>query len=147
MQLTDIERDAVDATRPWAQKHIRQYLAGEDVEHPSADRLILLYTTGRVTGKIRRTPVVQFPDGDDMLVVASQGGAPENPQWYFNLEADPRAWVRYYDDFFEARAEILDPEERAPVWERITAHTPAFAEYQAKVERVIPVVRLVRADR
>ena len=73
-----IEEQATDPKSPWAIKHIEQYLAsdGEAVDHPSADRLILLYTTGQKSGRIRRTPVVHFPDGDAMLIVASKGSSP-----------------------------------------------------------------------
>jgi deazaflavin-dependent oxidoreductase (nitroreductase family) len=142
----DIEDRAVDSPSPYARKHVEQYLAtdGADVEHPSADRMILLYTTGRKTGNIRRIPVVHFPDGDDMLIVASKGGAPRNPEWYLNLAADPHVWVRYRDEFFGALASTLTPEERAQAWPAITDRSPAFAEYQARVSRVIPVVRLIR---
>lgn len=146
MELHEIETTAVDSPSPWAQKHVAQYLAseGKQIDHPMADRLILLYVKGRKSGSIRRVPLVHFPDGDDLLVVASKGGAPENPHWYRNLVDDPRVWVRYKDDFFEARAEVLAHEERTPAWKRITDEAPGFGEYQAKVERTIPVVRLSR---
>jgi deazaflavin-dependent oxidoreductase (nitroreductase family) len=144
--LHEIEERAVDGSSLWAQRHIQQYLAtdGAEVDHPSSDRLILLYTTGRRSGRIRRVPVVHFPAGHDLLVVGSKGGSPNHPEWYLNLVADPRVWVRYKDDFFEARAAVLTPEERAAEWPKITALSPGFADYQAKVDRVIPVVRLTR---
>lgn len=144
--MHDIEKQASNPKSPWALKHIEQYLAsdGEQVEHPSADRLLLLYTKGRRSGAIRRTPVVHFPDGEDMLIVASKGGAPDHPLWYRNLVADPQVWVRFKKDFFVAEATTLGPEERPAAWEMITTRTPAFAEYQAKAGREIPVVRLRR---
>ena len=147
IDLDEIEERAVDSPSPWARKHVEQYLesGGEAVEHPMDDRLILLYVTGRRSGEIRRVPVVHFADGDDMLIVASKGGAPEDPEWFRNLAADPRVWVRFRDDFFEARAEVLTPEERASAWGMLTSIAPSFADYQAKVERTIPVVRLSRA--
>lgn len=142
--MHEIETQATDPKSPWALNHVRQYLASEGtaVDHPSADRLILLYTRGHRSGLIRRTPVVHFPDGETMLVVASKAGAPDHPLWYRNLVADPVVWVRFKKDFFEARAHALGPDERPAVWEMITARTPAFADYQAKTEREIPVVRL-----
>jgi len=146
IDLHEIEERAVDSPSPWAQKHVEQYLesGGKAVEHPMDDRLILFYVTGRQSGDIRRVPLVHFGDGGDMFIVASKGGAPDDPEWYRNLVADPRVWVRFKDDFFEARAEVLTPEERAPAWEMITAIAPSFGDYQAKVDRVIPVVRLRR---
>jgi deazaflavin-dependent oxidoreductase (nitroreductase family) len=144
--LHEIERKAVDNPSPWARKHVDQYLdsGGEQTDHPMTDRLILLYVKGRRSGEIRRVPVVHFTDGENMLIIASKGGAPEDPMWYRNLVADPQVWVRYKQDFFEARAHVLTPEERAPVWEMLTSIAPGFAQYQAKVERTIPVVRLAR---
>ncbi|HLA66225.1 MAG TPA: nitroreductase family deazaflavin-dependent oxidoreductase [Acidimicrobiia bacterium] len=142
--LQEIEAQAIDSPSPWAKNHIDQYLAtdGAAVDHPSAERLILLYTTGRRSGRIRRTPVVHFPAGDDMLVVASKGGAPTHPAWYLNLVADPQVWIRFKDEFFPAIASTLDPDERALEWAKITAMSPGFADYEAKTDRVIPVVRL-----
>jgi len=144
--LSEIEASAVDSPSPWARNHIAQYLASEGtaVDHPSADRLILLYTKGRKSGSIHRSPVVHFPMGDDMLIVASKGGAPQHPSWYLNLVADPHVWVRFMGDFFPAVATTLTSEERALEWPKITAHSPGFADYQVKADRVIPVVRLTR---
>ncbi|HEX9644903.1 MAG TPA: nitroreductase/quinone reductase family protein [Acidimicrobiia bacterium] len=144
--LHEIERKAVDNPSPWARKHVDQYLesGGEKTDHPMTDRLILLYVKGRRSGEIRRVPVVHFTDGDDMLIVASKGGAPEDPMWYRNLVANPQVWVRHKDDFFEARAHVLTPEERTPAWEMLTAIAPGFAQYQEKASRTIPVVRLAR---
>jgi len=144
--LSEIEAAAVDSPSPWARGHIAQYLAsdGAEVDHPSADRLILLYTKGRKSGSLRRLPVVFFPAGEDMLVVASKGGAPKHPEWYKNLVADSRVWVRFKKDFFPAMATTLTPDERAVEWPKITEMSPAFADYQAKVDRVIPVVKLTR---
>jgi proline iminopeptidase len=146
MELHQIEKRAIDSPSPYAQKHVAQYLesGGKAVEHGMADQLILLYVKGRKSGDIRRVPLVHFPDGDDLLIIASKGGAPDDPSWYRNLVADPQVWVRFMDDFFEARASVLSDEERTPVWARITAQAPGFAEYQAKVSRTIPVVRLTR---
>jgi deazaflavin-dependent oxidoreductase (nitroreductase family) len=146
MKLHEIETRAVDSPSPYAQKHAAQYLesGGKAVEHGMSDQLILLYVKGRKSGEIRRVPLVHFRDGDDMLVVASKGGAPANPDWYDNLVADPKIWVRFMDDFFEARASVLTDAERTPAWERITREAPAFGDYQAKVSRTIPLVRLTR---
>jgi deazaflavin-dependent oxidoreductase (nitroreductase family) len=144
---SEIESSAVDSPRGWARGHSAQYLAtdGSEVDHPRAESMVLLYTTGRKTGKIRRTSLVSFVDDEgNLLVVASMGGAPTNPSWYLNLIADPTVWLRVKDDFYEARAEVLTSQERAPIWEMITRENSGFADYQAKTERVIPVVRLRR---
>ena len=144
--LSDIEQQAVDNPSPYAKTHIGQYLEsdGQDVDHPMADDLILLHTTGKRSGQIRRTPLASYDDGGDLIVIASKGGSPEHPSWYWNLQADPTVWVRDKAEFYEARAEVLGEAERAEVWPRVTAWNPNFQAYQDKTDRTIPLVRLVR---
>jgi deazaflavin-dependent oxidoreductase (nitroreductase family) len=144
----EIEAAAVDSASEWARRHIRQYLEsdGRDVDHPSADRMILLYTTGRRSGTIRRVPLVSFPDDAGLVVVASHGGAPRHPQWFRNLEADPDVWVRRRDEFYAARAVVLEGEEHERQWSSVVERTPAFGTYQEKAGRQIPLVRLERRE-
>jgi len=106
--------------------------------------VLLLTTTGRKSRKPRAVPVMPFLDGSEIYVIASMAGAPTHPAWYLNLEADPNVSVRLGEDRFEARAEILDETRRAEVWQRLTQYAPDFAKYQAKTDRKIPVVRLLR---
>lgn len=141
-----IEDRAVDPARPFAAEHVRQYLEsnGASVDHPAAGHLILLYTTGRRSGEIRRTPLRYFEVGDDLVVAASYGGAPGHPDWYLNLLADPKVWVRRDADLYEATATPVAGEERDRIWETVVvSQAPQFADYQTKTSRVIPVVRLV----
>ena len=142
----DIEAQAVGSASPRANRHIHQYLesSGEAVDHPIAERLILLYTSGRRTGKIRRVPLTHIRDGDAVLIVASNGGADDHPSWYVNIAADPRVWVRHKADFFEATATTLGSVERAEVWPRLVEPTHRFAEYQERAARQIPIVRIRR---
>jgi deazaflavin-dependent oxidoreductase (nitroreductase family) len=106
--------------------------------------VLLLTTRGRKSGQRRTVPVVQFTENGNTYVIASMGGQPQHPAWYFNLEADPQVEVQVGPEHWRARAEVLSPERRADVWPRITALMPNFAEYQQKTSRVIPVVQLVR---
>jgi deazaflavin-dependent oxidoreductase (nitroreductase family) len=144
MDPTSVEELATENPSEWASKHIRQYLDtdGQDVDHRLADNMILLYTKGSRTGNIRRHPIVHLPDGDDLIVIASKGGAPDNPQWFLNLRANPRVWVRRKSDVFEAKAKILEGEEHQEMWRRVTDWAPGFQEYQDRTERQIPLVRL-----
>jgi len=144
--MHDIEQSAVDSPYPPIAEQARQYLDsdGQTVDHPYADRVILLYVRGRSSGVIRRVPLVSLADGNDLIIVASKGGAPEHPAWYLNLEADPNVWVRNKDDFFEAVATTLEGQDRALAWERIIDVMPFFAGYETKTDRVIPVIRLNR---
>ena len=145
-----IEDRAVDSTRAHAAKNAREYLEsnGQVVDHPAVGHLILLYTTGRLSGQIRRTPLRYFEDAGGMLVAASYGGSSQQPDWYLNLVADPQVWVRHNADFYKAEAVALEGEERDRLWESVVvAEAPRFAEYQAQTDRVIPVIRLVPAGR
>lgn len=146
--MNEIETRAVDNPTGWGQSHIDQYLAsdGSEVDFPMADDLILLYTTGRKSGEIRRVPIVHYRDGDDLIVVASKGGAPKHPSWYLNLVADPRVWVRRKGDFFEAEATVVGDPERETLWREVTAWAPFFQGYQDKVSRQIPLIRLHPVD-
>lgn len=143
MLAKEIEAQATDAhdrNRDLSLKYIAS--DGSDVDHPMADAIILLYTTGRTSGVIRRVPLASFPDGDDLLVIASKGGGPDDPEWYLNLRDDPRVWVRRKGRLYEARATVLEGDERASRWEPITERHPVFGKYQQKAGRILPLVRL-----
>ena len=147
MSAIEIESQAVDTPQPWARKHIEQYLRsdGSEVDHPLADNLILLYTKGRKSYRIRRVPVVSYPEGEDLIVIASKGGAPKHPAWFLNLRVTPQVWVRRKSDFFEATATILEGNEYHEMWTRIVDWAPGFQNYQDRTERQIPLVRLIRS--
>jgi deazaflavin-dependent oxidoreductase (nitroreductase family) len=107
--------------------------------------ILVLTTRGAKTGAIRKVPIVPLVEGDVMYVIASLGGAPDNPAWFNNLKADPNVEVQWYADKFKARAVILPEPERSQVWARVVAAMPGFGDYQKKTTRVIPIVQLVRA--
>jgi deazaflavin-dependent oxidoreductase (nitroreductase family) len=106
--------------------------------------LLLLTTTGRKSGRRHTTPIVFSRDGDRLLVYASKGGAPKHPDWYLNLVADPHVTVEVGADKFTALATPLEGEERDRRYAEQAQRITAFAEYQAKADRVIPVVALER---
>jgi len=140
-----IEDRAVDPSRPHAAEHIRQYLEsdGSAVDHPAAGHLIILHTTGRVSGEIRRTPLRFFEVEGDLVVAASYGGSPRHPDWYLNLLEDPSVWVRRNADLYEADAVPISGAERDLLWDTVVVtNAPQFGDYQEKTERIIPLVRL-----
>jgi len=144
-----IEERAIDSPREGAATHARQYLEsdGAAVDHPAAGSLILLYTTGRNSGQIRRTPLRFWEVGDNLVVAASARGADTNPAWYLNLVKDPNVWVRRDSEFYEARAEVIDSVERDRLWEKVVVvAAPSLGDYQANTTRTIPLVRLVAKD-
>jgi F420H(2)-dependent quinone reductase len=107
-------------------------------------KILVLTTRGAKTGATRKVPIVPLNEGDNVYVVASLGGAPANPGWFYNLKANPDVEVQWFADKYRARARTLPEPERSQVWERVVAAMPAFADYQKKTSRVIPIVQLVR---
>lgn len=106
--------------------------------------IVLLHTTGAKSGKERVNPLVAFVDGDRIYVFASYGGAPNDPDWYHNLVANPQVTVEFGHETFNASTRILEGAERDSVWARQVALRPNFGEYQDKTARIIPVVEIVR---
>jgi deazaflavin-dependent oxidoreductase (nitroreductase family) len=112
---------------------------------PMAGRpLLLLTTTGVKTGQRRTSPMMYVPDGDRLLVIASNAGALAHPDWYRNLVANPDVTVEVGDETYAARAVVLDGAERERVWAGIVERYPFFVEHQAKITRQIPVIALER---
>ena len=106
--------------------------------------VLLLTTTGRRSGQLRTNPMMYLADGDRLLVFASKGGAPTNPDWYTNLVANPQVTVEVGTDSFPAHASALQGAERDRFYAQQAALYPGFAEYERMTDRVIPVVALVR---
>ncbi len=106
-----------------------------------AGRTLVLTHKGAKSGKVRDTPLMYFADGDNYLIVASAGGAPNHPGWYHNLLANPDTSVLVRGKQIAVTARDAGP-TREELWERITAEAPQFAAYETKTERVIPVVVL-----
>ena len=88
-----------------------------------------------------------FPDGDCFVVIASNAGAPTDPDWYRNLVATPNVTVEVGTETYDAIAVVLEGAERSETWARIVARYPFFAEHQTKTPRQIPVVLLERRKR
>jgi deazaflavin-dependent oxidoreductase (nitroreductase family) len=127
------------------QRVIDQFRAGGEVDGMHRDRLVLLTTVGAKSGQPRTTPMMFHPDGDRVLVVASNMGAPKHPDWYLNLVANPRVTVEVSDDTYEAVAATAAGQERERLWAMIKDTYPFFADHEASTDRTIPVVILTRA--
>lgn len=102
--------------------------------------ICLLTTKGRKTGRPRTQPLLYMPDGDRVVIVASQGGLPKDPLWYLNLRADPRVTVQMRRDVRRMRARTASQDERAALWPRLVAVYADFDKYQSWTDREIPVV-------
>jgi deazaflavin-dependent oxidoreductase (nitroreductase family) len=104
---------------------------------------MLLMTRGRRSGKVRTTPITYFPQSDgSMILIASNGGAPNNPAWYHNLKGTPEATIQLRDRTVTVRAEEVPAEQAAELWPRLLAVAPMYDRYRKKATRTIPLLRL-----
>ena len=102
--------------------------------------VIIVTNRGHKTGTIRKTPLMRVADGDNYILVASQGGAPEHPQWYHNLKADPNVEIRDRTEVHSMRVrEVTDPGERERLWKIAVEAFPNYQDYQKKTDRLIPI--------
>jgi len=110
--------------------------------------LLYLSTVGAKTGQKRQCAVARFPDGENAwLVVASAAGSAHHPAWYHNMAAHPdQVWIEFGGRRTRVTPVQLDSGARAQAWQRITQAQPRYASYQQKTDRVLPVIRLTRAD-
>ncbi|MDX2597844.1 MULTISPECIES: nitroreductase family deazaflavin-dependent oxidoreductase [Streptomyces] len=108
--------------------------------------VIVLTTRGARSGKIRKTPLMRVEHEGRYAAVASIGGAPKHPVWYFNVKADPQVEVQDGPDKRDMRAREVTGAEKAEWWERAVAAFPPYADYQAKTSRVIPLFVLEPVD-
>lgn len=128
----------------WVREHSERYVETDGAEGHDWQGVptLLLTTLGRRSGEPRRQALIYGRDGEAYVVVASKGGAPQNPLWYENLVADPEVRVQVRGERFAARARDATPEERPRLWRLMTGLWPAYDEYQGKTERQIPLVVL-----
>lgn len=124
---------------------IEQFRAGGEIPGMQRDHLVLITTTGRRTGQRRTTPMMFHPDGERLLLIASNMGAARHPEWYLNLEADPHVTVEVGDETYEATAVPATGDERERLWTMLKETYPFFADHESATDRVIPVVVVTRA--
>ncbi|MFE9576955.1 nitroreductase family deazaflavin-dependent oxidoreductase [Nocardia sp. NPDC006044] len=101
--------------------------------------MVLITTTGAKSGRRITNPLVYLPDGDRIVLIASNGGADKHPSWYHNLRANPDLTVEIGTERYEAKAEVVTGAERDALYARMVEIMPGFGEYQEKTSRVIPV--------
>ena len=125
-------------------EHVRQYEAtGGKVGHDwNGTSCLVLRTRGRKTGELRKFPLIYAGSGDEYVIVASKGGAPDHPGWYKNLVAHPDIEIQVRGEVIPVRARTATAAEKARVWPLMTAQWPDYDAYQKKTPREIPVVLL-----
>ena len=147
-----VENQAGNVPRPWntsnlvtrfftsANTFLYRLSGGKIAARIGKAPILLLNTTGRKTGIQRTTPLLYLKDGDNLILVASAGGAPTHPTWWLNLRANPQAEVEIGKQKLPVTARQANPEERAHFWPLLVNMYPGYAEYEKKTTREIPVV-------
>ncbi len=108
--------------------------------------MLLLTTTGAKSGQPRTTPMMYISDGDRLIVLASNAGAVNHPDWYHNLVAHPQVTVEARGETLAATATVTAGAERQHLWDMVVAQYPSFSEHQAKITRQIPLILLSRQE-
>ena len=134
------------STSRWSREQVERYEATEGTEGGDlrGRPVIVLTSVGAITGKLRKTPLMRVEHGGVYAVVASLGGAPKHPVWYYNLKADPRVELQDGAIRGDYRAREVTGAEKALWWERAVEAWPDYAKYQKKTKRQIPVFVLER---
>ena len=135
------------STSEWARKQAEAFEASHGAEANTlrGKPIILLTSVGAKTGKLRKTALMRVEHEGEYLVVASKGGAPEHPVWYFNLTQHPHVELQDGAERHDYTARELEPgAERDAWWRRAVEAWPDYANYQEKTDRLIPVFLLTR---
>ena len=126
----------------WVANQVELYESSGGTEGTTLRDLpvIIVTNTGRKTGAIRKTPLMKVADGDNYVLVASRGGAPTHPVWYYNLQANPNVEIRDGVDVYSMRVrQVEGGAEKQRLWDIAVEAFPPYQEYQEKTDRAIPV--------
>lgn len=134
----------IPSPRDWVREQVERYESSNGTEgttlRDTGLPVIIVTHTGNKTGAIRKTPLMRVKDGDAYVLVGSQGGAPTNPVWVYNLRANPNVEIRDLAEVQTMRVrEVKDAAERARLWDLSVAVYPPYAEYQERTTRQIPL--------
>jgi F420H(2)-dependent quinone reductase len=129
------------STSDWARENAETYMesGGTEGTELKGKPVILLTTIGAKSGKIRKTPLMRVEHNGEYAVVASLGGAPKHPVWYYNVKKNPRVELQDGTSAGDYEAREVFDDEKAAWWERAVEAWPDYAEYQKKTDRQIPV--------
>jgi F420H(2)-dependent quinone reductase len=129
------------STSDWARENAETYMesGGTEGTELKGKPVILLTTIGAKSGKVRKTPLMRVEHGGEYAVVASLGGAPKNPVWYYNIKKNPRVELQDGPTTGDYDSREVFGDEKAAWWERAVEAWPDYADYQKKTDRQIPV--------
>jgi len=144
-----LEGEYAPSSTQWVRDQVEAYEAsGGQKANTLLDTglpVIIVTSRGNQSGKLRKTPLMRVEHDGEYLLVASKGGAPDNPVWYYNLRTDPEAvTIQDGPEPFDVTVRELTGEERVTWWQRAVAAFPPYADYQVKTERLIPVFLATR---
>ena len=134
----------IPSTRDWVREQVELYESSGGTQgttlRDTGLPVIVVTNQGNRTGAIRKTPLMRVKDGDNYILVGSQGGAPKNPVWVYNLRADAAVSIQDETETRQMQVrEVADPTERARLWQLAVAAFPPYEEYQGRTTRTIPV--------
>src|ERR1700684_3420545 len=137
-----VDGDYEPSTQAWVRDQVEAYESSGGTQgatlRDTGLPVVIITNRGASSGKVRKTPVMRVePDGSS-AAVASRGGAPEHPQWYYNLRDNPRVELQDGPNRWDMTAREITGEERAEWWDRAVAAYPPYAEYQQRTTRQIP---------
>ena len=140
--MADQPEEVFDSPTGWVKSHIEEYVAtdGARGQNWRGYPALLLTTRGRISGKLRRTPLIYGQDGPNYILVASKGGSPKHPLWYLNLVHNPHVMLQVGAAKLTGHARTASQEERLRLWQLMTEIYPPYVQYQQKAGRTIPVV-------
>ena len=132
----------IPSTSKWVRDQVELYEKSNGTEGNTISNfpVIIVTNLGRKTGAVRKTPLITVIDGNTYVLIASQGGSPKNPNWYYNLKANPKVKIQDGSSVYNMKVtEILNLKERERLWEiAIKAYHP-YEDYQNRTERTIPI--------
>ena len=136
--------DYIPSTRDWVRDQVELYEGSGGAEgitlRDTGLPVVIVTNRGNRTGAVRKTPLMRVKDGNNFVLVGSQGGAPKNPVWVYNLRADGNVEIRDEAEVYTMRVrEVEDAEERVRLWGLAVAAYPPYEEYQTRTTRRIPV--------
>jgi deazaflavin-dependent oxidoreductase (nitroreductase family) len=138
-----IEGEYEPSTRDWVREQVEQYEASDGTQgttlRDTGLPVVIITNRGARSGKLRKTPVMRVEHDGRYAAIASQGGAPTHPRWYYNLRSDPLVELQDGPSKWDMIAREVTGDERAQWWQRAVAAYPPYAEYQQKTARQIPV--------
>jgi deazaflavin-dependent oxidoreductase (nitroreductase family) len=141
-----LEGEYIPSAASWAAAQVEKYEGSGGTQGTTlldtGLPVVIVTNRGAKTGAIRKTPLMRVEHEGSYVAVASKGGAPKHPVWYYNLKKNPQVELQDGPDKWEMTARELSGDERAVWWERAVAAYPPYAEYQTKTDRLIPLFLL-----